>query len=391
MADGIYTNSSGTWKRTRRLYYNVSGVWKEITVAYQKVGGVWKKVYQTPFLPAGIIVPYESTGTVPSGFTKFFASDDKFIVGASATKAVTTTGGSSTVPVSGTTTTNGGHIGPAGSGTYSNFGGSNTTQGGTPSVLGNHSHTFSGSATSVIPARKQVVLAKATQDHYNLPENICVLKHTAGAFTGLTRVTGIANYLMYGNALSIGVTGNNSSSAAITTSTAGSHAPHQTTGYSGFYGYTGGTFETAGAHTHTGSLTATLNPLNRYMGLYKAATNNLDIPNENLIGMWESQTPPNGWYVCDGTNGTPDLRDYFVKFVDDDTNIGTASGSNSMTYSGGLSATPVHNHGFSLYGSIFSTTVYHNTDFQMDTHTASSTVTYIPPYYSLVFIMRATT
>jgi hypothetical protein len=373
------------------LYYNVSGVWKEITVAYQKVGGVWKKVYQTPFLPAGIIVPYESTGTVPSGFTKFFASDDKFIVGASATKAVTTTGGSSTVPVSGTTTTNGGHIGPAGSGTYSNFGGSNTTQGGTPSVLGNHSHTFSGSATSVIPARKQVVLAKATQDHYNLPENICVLKHTAGAFTGLTRVTGIANYLMYGNALSIGVTGNNSSSAAITTSTAGSHAPHQTTGYSGFYGYTGGTFETAGAHTHTGSLTATLNPLNRYMGLYKAATNNLDIPNENLIGMWESQTPPNGWYVCDGTNGTPDLRDYFVKFVDDDTNIGTASGSNSMTYSGGLSATPVHNHGFSLYGSIFSTTVYHNTDFQMDTHTASSTVTYIPPYYSLVFIMRATT
>lgn len=391
MADGIYTNSGGSWKRTQRLYYNVAGVWKEITVGYQNVGGVWKKIYQSPFLPTGIIVPYESTGTVPSGFAAFSAANDKFIVGASTTKAVTTTGGSSSVAVSGTSTTNGAHIGPAGTGAYSNFVGSNTTIGGSPSTLGDHSHTFSGSTTGVIPARKQVILVKATTNHYSFLENICVLKNTAGAFTGMTRVTGIANYLMYGNSASIAVTGSNSSNVAVTTSTAGLHAPHQITGTSGFYGYVGGPYISAGDHTHTGNLTTTLNPLNRYMGLYKAATANLDIPNENLIGMWESQTPPEGWYVCDGTNGTPDLRDYFIKFVDDDTNIGTTSGSNDTTYTGALSATPVHNHGSSLYGSIFNTTVYHNTDFEMDSHTASSTVTYIPPYYSLVFIMRATT
>ena len=391
MANGIYNKVSGAWKRTQRLYYNLTGTWKEVTVVYQKVGGVWKTVYQAPFLPTGIIVPYESTGSVPSGFTAFSAANDRFIVGASTTKAVTTTGGSTSVSISGTTSTNGGHIGGPDTGTYSNFLGSNTTLGDSPVTRGDHAHTFSGSTTGVTPSRKQVILVKATQNHYAFLENICVLKNTAGAFTGMTRVTGIANYLMYGNAASIGVAGSDASSIAISTSTAGSHIPHQTTGTSGFFGYTGGPYITAGDHTHTATLSTTLNPLNRYMGLYKAATANLDIPNQNLIGMWESQTPPEGWYVCDGTNGTPDLRDYFIKFVDNDTNIGTTSGSNSTTYSGSLSATPLHNHGSSEFGSIFNTAVYHNSNFQMATHTAASSVTYIPPYYSLVFIMRATT
>ena len=389
MADGIYSKVSGAWKRTQRLYYNVSGTWKEITVAYQKVGGVWKRVYQAPFLPTGIIVPYESTSTVPTGFTRFSASDNKFIVGASTTKAVTTTGGSSSVSVSGTTSTNGDHTGGPDNGTYSGFFGSNTAYPDGPIIRGNHSHTFSGSVTNVLPASKQVILVKATQNHYNLPENICVLKHTAGAFTGLTRVTGINDYVMYSNAASIGVAGSNSTSSAVTTSTAGLHAPHQTGGNSGFIGYPGGPFLNAGDHTHTGTLSGTVNPLNRYIALYKAATANLDIPNENVIGMWESETPPEGWYVCDGTNGTPDLRDHFIKFVDTDTDIGDESGSTDLTYSGTLSATPVHNHGDSNFGSVFRTSVYHYTNFQMDTHTASSTVTYNPPYYALVFIMRA--
>lgn len=390
MANGIYNKVSGAWKRTQRLYYNVAGTWKEVTVAYQKVGGVWKKVYQAPSLPTGIIVPYESTSTVPTGFSRFSAADDKFIVGASSTKAVTTTGGSSSVSLSGTTSTNGAHTGGPDSGTYSNFAGSNTTLGGSPTTLGDHSHTFSGSATNVLPARKQVILVKATQDHYNFPENICVLKHTAGAFTGMTRVTGINDYVMYNNASVITTTGSNSVSTDVTTSTAGLHAPHQPTGTSGFYGYFGGPYITSGDHTHTGALTATLNPLNRYIALYKAATANLDIPNENIIGMWESDTPPEGWYVCDGTNSTPDLRDHFIKFTESDANVGNESGSTDLTYSGTLSATPVHNHGSSTYGSIFSTTVYHNSNFEMATHTASATVTYIPPYYALVFIMRAT-
>ena len=390
MADGIYSKVSGAWKRTKRLYYNASGTWKEITVAYQKVGGVWQKVYQAPFLPTGIIVPYESTSTVPTGFLRFSAADSKYIVGASTTKAVTTTGGSSSVTISGTTSTNGDHTGGPDTGTYTGFGGdTNCVFPDGPVTRGNHSHTFSGSTTNVLPANKQVILVKATQNHYNLPENICVLKHTAGAFTGLTRVTGIDNYVMYSNAASIGVAGSNSSSSAVTTSTAGLHATHQTLGYSGFIGYSGAPNLAAGDHTHTGTLTTTLNPLNRYIALYKAATANLDIPNENIIGMWESETPPEGWYVCDGTNGTPDLRDHFIKFVDTDTNIGDESGSNNTTYSGSLSATPVHNHGNSNFGSIFSAAVYHLSNFQMATHTASSTVTYTPPYYALVFIMRA--
>lgn len=89
-----------------------------------------------------------------------------------------------------------------------------------------------------------------------------------------------------------------------------------------------------GTATFAGQVTA-----NRFSG-------NGTIPIGGII-MWSGTTPPNGWALCDGSNGTPDLRGRFVL------GSGNASGLTSRTsgQTGGaervaLTATqmPVHNH-----------------------------------------------
>ena len=62
-----------------------------------------------------------------------------------------------------------------------------------------------------------------------------------------------------------------------------------------------------------------------------------------FIGMWAGAvgTVPDGWRICDGTNGTPDLRDKFIMAPADYSNIGsTGDGTGVNTGAGGN-----HNHG----------------------------------------------
>jgi hypothetical protein len=46
---------------------------------------------------------------------------------------------------------------------------------------------------------------------------------------------------------------------------------------------------------------------------------------------WQDESPPLGWQVCDGTNGTPDLRGLFVPCAGGDYAVGDTGGS--ATYS----------------------------------------------------------
>lgn len=69
------------------------------------------------------------------------------------------------------------------------------------------------------------------------------------------------------------------------------------------------------------------------------------------IIMWSTATAtiPSGWSVCDGNNGTPDLRTYFVYGAGVDGDIGTSGGSTTHSHtspdtnSGGAS----HTHTYS--------------------------------------------
>ena len=60
--------------------------------------------------------------------------------------------------------------------------------------------------------------------------------------------------------------------------------------------------------------------------------------------MWSGSIPPAGWAICNGGNGTPDLRGRFIVGLGegDYSNTGERGGLEEITLS--LSNLPVHNH-----------------------------------------------
>lgn len=57
-----------------------------------------------------------------------------------------------------------------------------------------------------------------------------------------------------------------------------------------------------------------------------------------FIGMWSGTiaTIPSGWYLCNGSNGTPDLRDKFIVGASsDETSIAKTNITGSLTQTGG--------------------------------------------------------
>ncbi len=60
------------------------------------------------------------------------------------------------------------------------------------------------------------------------------------------------------------------------------------------------------------------------------------------IIMWSGETVPEGWALCDGQNGTPDLRDRFVVGSGLSYSIGSEGGANSVTLT--INHIPSHSH-----------------------------------------------
>ena len=98
--------------------------------------------------------------------------------------------------------------------------------------------------------------------------------------------------------------------------------------------------------------------------------NNNKIPIENLpmdamfktgmclIWLLGIDQIPNGWHLCDGTNGTPDMRGKFVLMVNDKYPLLSTGGEEKHTLIG--TETPLHNHNGSIPTSkISGTNHYH--------------------------------
>ena len=67
-----------------------------------------------------------------------------------------------------------------------------------------------------------------------------------------------------------------------------------------------------------------------------------------IITMWSgaSNAIPSGWWLCDGNNGTPDLRNRFIVGAGSSYGVGNTGGSDTVTL--GSNQMPSHTHGFSL-------------------------------------------
>jgi microcystin-dependent protein len=67
-----------------------------------------------------------------------------------------------------------------------------------------------------------------------------------------------------------------------------------------------------------------------------------DLVPKGTIVMWNGSSAPSGWALCNGTNGTPDLRDRFIVGAGNIYGVGATGGASEVKLS--VEQMPSHNH-----------------------------------------------
>lgn len=331
-------------------------------------------------VPAGLIVPLYNTSSTPSGWSDFTAPNGRLIVGAGSSYSSGSTGGSSTATISGTTSSTGAHN-PTSSLTGETPGSSPPECGAWTNSAGAHTHTFS-SSVSTTDAYKTFKLIKASANTPKLPANAMLFGSTS--LSGLTNVeTSTSRFLMANT--SYGSTGGSSTpSGSATTSTNGDHY-HGYANDSGDGSYNQRAWVTTGNHNHSLTVNVSLNTKKAILSAWTNASAEFNLA-ANGIALWESATPPEKWFICNGANGTLDLRDYFL-YIGNTSNQGTRNGDNSASWSISQAAfSTAHNHYYTTIGSAPGGARSHLSYAWSHTHTASGSQSIVQPYYALYFI-----
>lgn len=118
-----------------------------------------------------------------------------------------------------------------------------------------------------------------------------------------------------------------------------------------------------------------------------------------LIALWSGSKDavPDGWALCDGSNGTPDLRDRFVVGAGSSYAVGATGGENTHTLT--VDEIPSHTHDVTMKESKTynrgegpdyddSTYGYQNVYKETSSTGGSAAHENRPPYYALCFIMK---
>ena len=144
---------------------------------------------------------------------------------------------------------------------------------------------------------------------------------------------------------------------------------------------------------------------NIYPILQNSSGSGATIPS-GLIAIWSGSTGsiPSGWTICDGTNGTPDLRSSFIIGAGSTYSVGQTGGSaDAIVVSHTHTVTdPGHKHNIASTGSgaiandspvgatgaSTTTTDSATTGITLQTTRTSGTNANLPPYYALAFIMK---
>jgi microcystin-dependent protein len=139
-----------------------------------------------------------------------------------------------------------------------------------------------------------------------------------------------------------------------------------------------------------------------------------------MISLWYGSigSVPSGWYLCDGSNGTPDLRDRFIIGAGTSYAVGATGGSANHTLTTAEMPTHTHNatsvvtdpghaHTIGYSGALFqsggstgaakqigtSSTSTQTTGITVattnDTAGSSSSFSILNPYYALAYVMKS--
>lgn len=143
----------------------------------------------------------------------------------------------------------------------------------------------------------------------------------------------------------------------------------------------------------TGAVTlSSINQVKDALGIEES-----NIPS-GVIVMWSgtSSNIPSGWHLCDGTSGTPNLRDRFVVGAGSTYDVGDTGGE--ATHKLTINEMPSHTHSSNLKnsnqdgGNIVYAGNSFAPNFTVDLNLSSSggdqPHNNLPPYYALCFIMK---
>lgn len=330
---------------------------------------------------------------IPSGFTRETTLDEKFLKGAAAGIDPNTTGGNATHT----------HTSPAHSHSVVDHGHYietnyvdhtdciDKTTGGSGTGNGGHRHVgtvygTSGSTSSVAatygavsnnPPYLELIFMKSLS-YKAVPNSGLIFWAGASLPSGFAAYAAAADKFIKG-APSGNDAGSTGGSSTNTHDITHGHTASHSHSYS-VAGRQGGTQYGAGGggggasdwnHAHTMSLNSRSDTIANYAGsvvcdetVEPAHTKLMLVQNTSgsnkmpigAIAMWLGALDdiPIGWYLCDGTNGTPDLRSQYVKVTSDSGQIEDTGGSNTHTHaakSHGHSVTnPTHTHGGSVGG-----------------------------------------
>ena len=174
----------------------------------------------------------------------------------------------------------------------------------------------------------------------------------------------------------------------------------------------GGNLSVTGTTTLTGAATAPTPSVSDDSTKVATTAFVRDIIPSGVIVMWSGSiaTIPSGWYLCDGNNSTPDLRNRFIVGAGSTYSVaGTGGSADAIVVSHTHSITDSgHTHG-SAAGSGFisnggseslagggdlafarpSTTASATTGISISTTGSSGTNANLPPYYALAYIMKS--
>ena len=340
--------------------------------------------------PVGIIVMWPGTNaSIPSGWTRVTALDSKFPKGAAAAAEAGSTGGATTH-----SHTDGSHTHPIGSHSHSTYNTGAATGTGqdiyntvtsTTGATSTHTHVVtpgaasgtSGasanqSSSSNLPTYSTVIYIQSNGTT-DIPIDAVAFINDTSAPTGYRKADGTGGAPSYNGVYFYGASPGadaGSTGGALTTHThthdhgLGTHTHTASVGNPSatwnIWGTGSSPYTASSTHTHTisgasanasatstgtaTSSTGTIEP--PYTTLLPVqATSSISAP-QNLIVLWAGLIAdiPTGWALCDGTNGTPDLREKYIKGNTAGAHSSGGAATHSHTYTA-HTHTATHSHG----------------------------------------------
>lgn len=261
-----------------------------------------------------------------------------------------------------------------------------------------HLHTYdTGLLAPEVYRREQVLIKKTGSSSLTFPSDGMVFGLSTLSVQNLVRSTAFQGRLLKAAAANVSAGVANEFVSVTSGSADDTHDHHTETNFSNqsreidftIDWYEPG--EGGGPHTHAFNM-AVSKELRRFKLSAFAGTADFTVGPGTII-MWDGATTgspdplPTDWVLCDGTNGTPDLRGFYVEVAAEGEEE-TSTGDNTLTVStDGAEAIVTHDHDGAETREAVKVQQIGHKNAQGHSHTVSASDDWEPPYYVLAFIM----